>query len=204
MHFKQDGRVLLVLISLINVAIFFKICILFILKITMLTQFQNLQTRRVLIEKTSNRPSHNFLYCYTMPSASKKVINPYIAQIKQMEKAFKMSEQLKLTPIEFNESLLHHDRKKVIGIVLLHLLKKIELGEVRHVFVSNVKLLCRYPVISDYILCFMEKHGVILYDIKGVVTINYIKFDGLRGYSDYFLFEEIINDVKNPLERFRY
>ena len=172
----------------------------------MAKRFENLLTRRVLVEKMKTSKADQILYCYTLPSSRPVVINPFLAQIKQLEMAIKISERLCLKPIEYNEGLSHHTNKKVLGTFLIHLLKRITTNGAKHVFVKKTNYLSSNQVFRQYIYSVMAKHNVCLYDEAGEVEINYINFDDIKnqGFRDYQIFLDVINDIKNSMERFRY
>ena len=169
-------------------------------KINDLTK-KNVLTRRVLFEKVKSNPN-KLLFIYTVPKFSLK--NPLKGMSNQLKEGVDVAMQFGLTPNEYSEYInIMRNEQICVGRVLLTLLKKVLNGEVKHVFVRDVKLFSRkYAFMTQYVINFLVINDVCIYTKQGLMQFDY--FD-LRQQNDnpFVYFIQLISEIQETYETVR-
>jgi hypothetical protein len=152
---------------------------------------ENVYTRKVLVEKVCKNQE---LHSYIAPNMRAK--NPFKNVEKQIANAKLIVEHNKLKFTEHLESYFFFDKTKLLNRVLILLLKKAIRGEVKHVFLSDLKLLCPADkIVQLYVLQAFFIGGATIYRSDGT-TIDYFDCREMAWFSEYEYFLKVVTEVE--------
>lgn len=152
---------------------------------------ENILTRKVLVEKVS---SNTILYCYTYPNFKEKK-DMYVSSCLQWEESTVIAKQNNYAQKECSEIFLFENNIRLVGKELVRILVKALNGEIKHVFVSDIKLFCKNKILRLYIIQMLLLEDVTIHTKTGN-TVDYKDCRGLPGFEDFPYFLEAINEVR--------
>ena len=146
----------------------------------MFRNYKSVFEKKVLVEKTVD---FNKQICiYTVPKLSLKTeVKQRSHQEMQKNRGLAIARQFELKPLKYYGFTNDADGD-IFSRQLVCLLKAVELGAIKHIYVYEREYLYRKnKYICAFIINYLENKKVTIYDRRGIVLTNYEDYSGMSG-----------------------
>lgn len=170
----------------------------------MLTKYDTIFTKKVLLEKIVDPSDELYIYVTPRPKLKGK-IRDMLHQIR-CAKSWAQKLNMKAKVMAETDTEPNRNTDLIFGYALLTLLKMVSRKQVKNIFVQDVNLFCNNKYITAFIIGFLNKNKINLYTANGLYKTdsnNYSRFEGMVSFlKDYDLLTDIIMedaDVYNKI-----